>query len=79
MNIKKLITYLPYGLLLLANFIYIYANGLKPLGSYPELYLYNFLLFFVVGIVIMIKANLLLHSWFVKEEGDVKGKTKKGI
>jgi hypothetical protein len=79
MNIKKLITYLPYGLLLLANVIYIYANGLKSLGSYPELYLYNFLLFFVVGIVIMIKANLLLHSWFVKEEGDVKGKTKKGI
>lgn len=27
----------------------------------------------------MIKVNLLLHSWFVKEEGDVKQKTKVAI
>ncbi len=72
MKWKYLITYIPYVFLLLANVVYIYANGLKPIGSYPELFLYNLLFFILVGAVIIIKLNLLLHSWFIKEEGDVK-------
>lgn len=27
----------------------------------------------------MIKVNLLLHSWFIKEEGEVKNKTKTAV
>ena len=72
MNKEKIISKLPYVLLIIANFIYIYANGLKPIGAYPKLIMYNVLFFVIVGIVIVIKVNLLLHSWFIKEEGDVK-------
>ena len=79
MKKDQIYSYLPYILLLLANFIYIYANGLKPIGHYPKLFVYNVILFIVIGIVIMIKINLLLHSWFIKEEGDVKQKTKAAI
>ena len=81
MNLKPFLYYLPYVFLLLANFIYIYANGLQPLtlSSNPELFLYNMIFFILVGTVIIIKLNLLLHSWFIKEEGDVKQKTKVAI
>lgn len=76
MNKEKIISKLPYVLLIIANFIYIYANGLKPIGAYPKLVMYNFLFFLIVGIVIVIKVNLLFHSWFIKEDGEVKKKTK---
>lgn len=79
MNLKPFLYYTPYVFLLFANFIYIYANGLEPLGSDPKLFLYNLLFFLLIGTVIIIKLNLLLHSWFIKEEGDVKQKTKVAI
>jgi len=66
MNWKPTLYYLPYILLLLANLVYLYANGFKPIGTYPELFVYNLVFFIVIGIVIIIKLNLLLHSWFVK-------------
>lgn len=79
MNLKPLLYYAPYVFLLLANFIYIYANGLQPLGTYPELFIYNLIFFLLIGTVISIKLNLLLHSWFIKGEGDVRQKTKVAI
>jgi len=79
MSKQKLITYLPHILIILANVVYMYANGFKPLSSHPKLILYNILFFLIIGAIIMIKVNLLLHSWFVKEEGDVKQKTKVAI
>jgi hypothetical protein len=66
MNWKSTVYYLPYILLLLANLVYLYANGFEPIGTYPELFVYNLVFFIVIGIVIIIKLNLLLHSWFVK-------------
>lgn len=67
MNKQKVLFSLPYILLILANFIYIYANGMKPIGEDPELILYNILLFLLVGGVVMLHINYLLYQWFVKE------------
>lgn len=61
----KILKFLPYVLLLMANVMYWLANGYKPIFYYPELFLYNVLLLFIVGLVIFIKLNLLLYSWFV--------------
>ena len=65
MDKQKVLSYLPYVLLIIANFVYLLANGLKPIGAHPKLIMYNIIFFIVVGIVIMIKVNLLLHSWFI--------------
>lgn len=65
MNWKPILFYMPYVLLVLANFLYIYANGFGPIGSHPELILYNIMFFLMIGVIVIIKVNLLLHSWFV--------------
>lgn len=68
--------HIPYLLLILANFLYLYVHGFKPLQYHPKLVLYNVLFFLLVGLVIFFKASYHLHRWFVKGEGDMREKTK---
>jgi hypothetical protein len=66
---EKLLKYIPAILLLLANCLYIYANGSKPLWYYPKLWIYNMLLMAIIGIFVFFKFSYLMHKWFAKGEG----------
>jgi hypothetical protein len=71
-----LLDHIPYILLITANLIYLCVHGFKPLRYHPKLFLYNFLLFLLVGVVIFFKASYHLYRWFKKGDGDVRQKTK---
>lgn len=58
--------HIPYILLIIANFIYLYAYGFKPIVYHPRLILYNFILFLIVGIVVFFKVSYHLYYWFRK-------------
>lgn len=72
----KISQHLPYLLLLLANLGYLYVHGFGPLKTHPKLFLYNFLIFLLLGVVLFFKASYLLHKWFVLGEGDTRQKVK---
>jgi len=68
--------YLPSILLIGGNLIYLYAHGFEPLRYHPRLFLYNFLIFLIIGIIIFFKVSYHMHKWFVLNEGDTKQKAK---
>lgn len=70
---------LPYILLIIANFTYLYFYGFKPLQYHPKLILYNFLIFLLIGVILFFKVSYHLYQWFVKGEEDTRQKTKEKI
>ena len=78
MIIESLSNY-TYLVLIIANFIYLYAYGFKPIYYHPQLILYNLLFFLMLSIAIFFKISYHLYRWFIKNDGDVKTNTKEKI
>lgn len=57
---------LPYILLIVANFMYLFLYGFKPLQYHPKLVMYNFLIFLLIGVILFFKVSYHLYQWFVK-------------
>jgi hypothetical protein len=70
------VQHIPYLLLIAANLVYLCIHGFKPIQYHPKLILYNFLFFVLVATVVFFKVSYHLYRWFVKDEGDVREKTK---
>ena len=59
-------SYVLTGLLMLANFLYLWTHGWGPIYFHPHLLIYNITIFLVIGSSVFLAFNYYLYRWFVK-------------